>query len=289
MPRENRNSPTILITNGIGDFIVYDSLCPDARLATIKRVYWANRGQADLIPVCRAMPAWQHVEHVEVFARWDLIRGFCDPQHVANFCARHKINLPPDLHAADSWTPHGWRARTVWRPSRLLDQPLADLSHLGLPERYVALQLASPHNVEAARRLRDCSPREWAVIDQRLGMLGLPGVLLDCEPGKRLAPSPRILDYRGKTTLAESFEIVKQAEGYIGTDSCLSVLASQIFDGSRLLVRTKNVGLQRDWWRDYYRPHTEPKWLVRSIAPYAFDRAGCFPRGMPVRVVPGAA
>lgn len=279
------SSASLLISNGIGDWIVYDSLLTSQRLSQVKTVYWANRGQDDLIPICQQLPGWRTAEHRPVWTDWSRLRGFADPAHLRNHAASHDVSLPPELETAEEWWPGMWRGHRDWQPSRLLGTELADVAGLlaDLPESFVVVQTDSPHNGEVYRQRRRLAPKEIYALDARLAALDAWGVLVDL-PGLRLPPGvTRLIDRRGQLSLAEGWELLKRSGGYIGIDSCFSVLAAQVFADrpDRLLVRSRNLSLVRDWWRDYYRPHRgpgrdAPKWLVWSIDPHAFTRSGSF-------------
>lgn len=277
-------APSLLITNGIGDWIVYDSLLTDRQLKAATTVYWANRGQDDLIPICRQIPAWSHLEHVPIWTDWSRIRGFADPTHLRNHLRSRGVNVPASLDQSDEVWPGTWRERKQWHPTRLLDQPLADLSRFELPACYVTIQPSTPHNVGYQGQPRRFVPKEWYAIHALLEQHDCVGLVVDLpDPATKIPPGlGRILDYRGRFNLAESFEVVKRGIAHVGTDSCLSVLAAQVHPSNRLLVRTRNMGLLRDWWQDYYRPHVEPPWLVwGTITPEKIVRAG-FTLPMPV-------
>lgn len=75
----------------------------------------------------------------------------------------------------------------------------------------------------------------------------------------------------GHTTLAESIEILAGASGYIGVDTCLSVLAAQLFDAERLLIKTHSANCVAHA-AVYFAPHTNFTFLVKSFeAPTTYD------------------
>jgi ADP-heptose:LPS heptosyltransferase len=61
-----------------------------------------------------------------------------------------------------------------------------------------------------------------------------------------------LINLNQQTDLIVSIEILKGAKGYIGVDSCLSVLAAKLFD-EHLFVKSTDRHLLR-WKHVYYAP-----------------------------------
>ena len=56
-----------------------------------------------------------------------------------------------------------------------------------------------------------------------------------------IPPIPNTTDLNNKTTLAEAIGILANANGYYGIDSCLAVLAAQLFQPNQIKVKSINT------------------------------------------------
>ena len=67
------------------------------------------------------------------------------------------------------------------------------------------------------------------------------------------------MNLTGLTTLAESINILNNSYGFIGVDSCLTVLACQLFQPHSIMIKSKNLHLYNN-----LKPYTSPL-ITRKI------------------------
>lgn len=117
---------------------------------------------------------------------------------------------------------------------------------------------------------RDFNERDWRTCTDFLERRNLRGAVL-VSSREPIPDHPRLIDMQGKTSLAESVELLKSAAGYMGIDSCLSVLAAKLFPAQRLSIKSVNMHASQ-WATAYYAPWTtfdfvaprlqEPPWTA---------------------------
>ncbi len=132
--------------------------------------------------------------------------------------------------------------------SSLLNTTLAEID-FDLPEKFVVLVPWSRNDPTMIDR--EFSEAEWEEVLKFIKGRGLKGVILNSgEPCDVVDED--VIDLTGKTTLPQSVEVLKRAAGYIGVDSCLSIVASKLFDDI-LFVKSNNPHLMK-WKHVYYAP-----------------------------------
>lgn len=234
----------LLQNGGIGDFFIADSYWTDDKKRDVETFVWTDcRKRAILEPVVRAVPEYANASHVD---------------------APGETDFTPFTH-------HAVFHRLPFQGSSFLRHTLAEVPFV-VPCPYVLIQPSSPLNNDRARRARDMRYCEWSSIVADLRAVGLVGVVVDAPGGLRVPQDLLLLDLTGRTTLAESIELLKRARGYAGVDSCLSVLAAQLFPPECLTIRTQNPYTLK-LRKTYYAPHTSFDFLVPSFGenPWVID------------------
>lgn len=264
----------LLITNAIGDFLAFESHWSDEFLAGVETIHWANRGEATLIPVLKALPEFAHVEHRRVAAGHP---GFIDAGHLRAWQQARGLE---QFHrqGVQEW---GWTRlyevpdrKHKFRGSRLLEHSLADVSDFELPAKFVVVQVDSGDNTPSFRQSdRALGWPGIKAVARRLQAAGLTGVVLDSvrdygPTEEQLLKQDCFLDLRGKTSFGQAVELLKRAEGYWGIDSCFAVLAAQLWaqQPEKLRVVCKNRTVWDGLWRAYYAPQRQwQPFLTRSF------------------------
>lgn len=244
----------VLVTGGIGDVFAVESFLTDEQRKAVKKVYYATRAAGSLIGVWP--PGAEHVVLYDDFD--DLLFAFHSKAEVAF----HLDSPPEDWPRTTDWSIIGAFDRLQHSPCNgsgfLRDD--RDLSAFDLPERYVVV---FPHSDNDPKMTdRNFTKEDWDETAAFLNDKGLRGVVL----GTSGRPAPTcwtFIDLIGKTTLAESLTILKGAAGYVGIDSCLSVLAAKLF-GEMICVKSRSEHVHR-WKHVYYAPHTEFDFVCGSV------------------------
>ena len=149
--------------------------------------------------------------------------------------------------------------------SSFLKHKLADVTHLLPNEPFWLCQFDSPHNDENHRRWRQLDKRDLRGVLKTLQDHNMLGVVVDDYRADHPPDNFRFVDMVGSTNLAESIELLKHAEGYIGLDSCMANLACQRFDKNHLRIKAVN-GHYHMWKAVYCAPHTNFDFVRTSLA-----------------------
>ena len=219
----------ILLTTGIGDCLALESYLTDEEVSAVTEVHWAARASSLLIALFESCPAWQHVKHID---RWE---GYGPGAG----CYDHH---QPEIDKSGLWDwsiveQFGELKYRQHQGSRLLGSTLATLDGFELPPRYLVCCPSTPFNTGGTRELRDFNRDDWRGTIERAEAHGLPVLVLNSEGAEPAPTHPLIHDYQGATTVAESLEILKGAEGYIGIDSYLSVAATRVLPLDRVEIK----------------------------------------------------
>jgi hypothetical protein len=224
---------------GTGDFFNAESFWSPAQKASLEVVYhaWlAGAGSQALISAMRASPTYRHVEHLSLDYPTQVNPG------VIKTLRDHSISHLKTFHG-----------------SAFLSDKL-DVDEGNYPPCYFDVIVPStPKNGPACDRW--VRPEEWAPILDRLEQRNTFGLILNIPGGRSSVPThPRIIDWTGRTSLPQAIEILKRAKGYIGVDSCLAILAAELFEDSDLMIRTNNPYVYRYPWL-HYSPQTDFSFL----------------------------
>lgn len=278
----NGFSPSLLITNGIGDFLAAESFWPESKRRELETVYYATRQWRPIRELLEAFakrnfPNLKH--HVVLWEEFDEAEAFC---FTSAGDVTQKVRVPPgveDFSIARVF-PEVTEGLLHHTGSTALRYELADVEHLELPERFVVV---CPTTDDPTPVGRNFFPADWGALVDWLERQELPGVVLGQPPtdGDWLAHRQTIgadngkpfLDLRGHTSLLESIEVLKRASGYVGIDSCLSVLAARLFRFPRLMIKcvrpTGGIAWKHVYWyprAPFLAPPEKTPFIGASIA-----------------------
>jgi hypothetical protein len=244
------------VTGGIGDLFAVEARIPPAGRAALEQAHYAAPAAAELRELMAALPNYPRLRLHRVLPtgrRTHYSRRTVERRHgklppgVEDYSigARFPMNLPL---VGSSFLAH--RVAAPELP----------------PVPYVVLV---PHSTWGQWADRNFNPADWAACLAFLDARGLYGVVL-CRERLPLPAHPRLLDWQGRTSILESVEVLKGAEGYLGIDSCLSVLAAGRFPATRLAVKGHGAWLLANL-PNYYAPHTAFPFVTRHLTPPAWE------------------
>lgn len=124
------------------------------------------------------------------------------------------------------------------------------------------IQDSTPFNT--GQNHRDMQPADWEWTLNYLEKRNQRAIVLNALGGVEPPRHPLIEDLRGRTTVAQSIEILKRATGYLGIDSFLTLLATELFKQPNLWVRCRNPALALEWWQ-YYPEQPELNFLFENF------------------------
>jgi hypothetical protein len=256
--RRPASSPlSVLVTGGVGDWMALDSLMPPEEKERVEAAYYACPKSHLIEPLWARLPNYPRLtKHVHLNTHGAV---YFDAEAV-----RREVGGLP-AHVADWSIVKVFPRKPGYAGSSLLHYPLAAPREIGAP--YVVVVPRS--RAYATWGGRDFDERDWADCLKTLERSGLMGVVVEYDRGP-IPDSPLLVDLQGKTRLAEAVELLKGARGYIGIDSCLSVLAAKLFPANRLAIKGVNSHAY-DWAKVYYAPWRSFPFLQPRLAVAAWN------------------
>ena len=240
----------ILLTGGIGDAFALEGMMRPEEREQLSAIYYACPAAREISDLFAALPNYPKL-------RRHILLPSAKKVHYSQASVEADHGALPA--AVEDWSVlRQFQRRRAYAGSSFLTHRLArPRTSLG---EYVAIVPASQKFGRWADR--DFSAADWSVCIGFLESWGLSGVVL----GSESAPLPQgpLTDLRGKISILESIEVLKGARGYLGIDSCLSVLAAKLFPVSRLSVKSVSGHLYQ-WSATYYAPRTEFGFVARQL------------------------
>lgn len=257
--RKQINQPpdrsAILFTGGIGDILALECFisCDDRQM--LQTIYYATQAEKVMSDIFAALK----VEYPNLTKQESLWNDYSDNFvfHLKPECSQAIDKLPADWpQTTDFSIAHIFEkieAGTYhYNYSSVLRHTVADVSKFDLPKPYMVISPASILYHGAIDR--NFTKEEWKRTLAYLKENELHGVILN-QTQCYIPKSDLLVDLTNKTTLLESIELLKLSHGYIGIDSCLSVLAAKQFN-TNIFVKSTNSHLEK-WKHIYYAPRTK--------------------------------
>lgn len=256
----------ILLTGGIGDIITLESFFTEEQRQSLKTIYYATRAQRraqELFASLKCYPSLQ--AHVILWDDFSKIFAFHNKKECQSYL-HAKRSLPPNWNGIADWSIQARftqinNGNLRYNGSSLLKQKLCDVGSFQLPEKYVAI---CPYTINDKRNPnRDFDDQDWLNVIDQLRIMGMHGVVLNIG-SDRVPNDTSLINLTNKTSILQSVEILKGAKGYIGIDSCLSVLAAKLFDPPFLFIKTQNAHCL-NYKHIYYAPKTSFEFLIPRL------------------------
>ena len=254
----------ILITGAIGDFITVESFIPESQVKKIKKVYLATPKHKLLIELFKLLPNWKNIETEVIYDDWTNIPYIENKVHLGNILE----NKPK------SWDKIiDYSIFTIFKPdllpkfkgSSFIKNKISEIKQ-NLPDNFIVIAPNSVMRSQAARK--DIDQVEWKKISNYLIQTDQYAVVLGVKEQDYNIPSHfRIKNLMGLTTIEESIEILKKANGFIGIDSFLSVLAAQLFEKDKLLIKSFSIHVMFSK-AYYYAPHKKFDFISIQVFPF---------------------
>lgn len=241
---KDRGKRVAIAQGGMGDFIALDGYLTPEQRSSFDVLYQIGHRP----PMYESMLSrYYNVKEYKYF--WDYFE-----KKATTFANRYPI-----ISAFNDVFPNGlkiicteidWR-RKSFLGSTFMDNTWADISKFKLPSNFL---LMCPFTVNATGRGRErkFNQRIWNLVlsflDQRSHIFAVV-IGVDC-----ICPHhPQIINLSDKTSMAESIEIAKAAEYYIGIDSMHSVIAGYHIPESKTLVKSRmSTGIAYQRKKLYY-------------------------------------
>lgn len=236
---------SILITGGIGDWFAVEQTLTGEERDALETVYYATRQHRPIAELWRLLPNYPRLrEHVVLTDDWSKRFCFVDKwevgQAIGRECPAERDGSIKLVFADLAKGAIQCRQSSVLRHTLTTDLPT-------LPEQYACVQYTSPND---RRHQRDVRDKERPAIQAWASLRGLPLVSIEQSEG---------------FALPVAIEILKHASGFIGIDSCFSVLAARLFEPHTLKIRSVNRHLFSNV-RNYYPTQEAGSWVSGSFA-----------------------
>jgi len=234
----------ILLNAGRGDAFV---LMSHKDWSEVSEVYWASNAESFTRPLLQ------------------LVHPHLVQHHLASPAAYGKkafwyFNDVPGVHGIDGL--QDWTVDTIWPHLRSGDyqvNPLLTMEPEQEIDHHGCICICPTSGNEASGRNFDDA--DWRnVIDQlerddkKSIVLGIVG---------EVPKHKRLINLMNCCTMSQCIEILKKSDGYIGIDSCLAVLACQIFPNDKLQIKSVNC---------YYNMHKRLFAAPKTTFEYISDR-----------------
>lgn len=237
----------ILLTGGIGDIFAVEAMMSDQLRGDLTSIYYATPVQKAVMPLFKLLPNFPNLRNHIVL--WD---DFSYYQALLSKGALTQLKNTKQP-GWERLLPDRWSTVLDFSITNMFNSPtsrsgessfmqhrLCNVDHFDLPSEFVVVVSSTSRDKSLPRR--ELSVREWQRLVCYLEDIGMPAVILN-GPGVPKCSTEGFLDLSGDTSLAESIEVLKLAKGYIGVDSCLSVMAAILFDPPWLWVRGRSKNL----------------------------------------------
>lgn len=142
-----------------------------------------------------------------------------------------------------------------------LKQNLADISHVELPKVFFFIH---PWSDNQRYMERDFTLNECRAVVNYLSRIQIPGVIINKSSDMFPIQSKWIIDLTNKTDYFESIEVLKEAQGFIGSSSSFSVLASKFLEQENVIIKAPD-SIRNSWYKFYYLPYTTNEFCHKSL------------------------
>lgn len=246
---------SIFLTGGIGDVMALESHFTDEMRASLETIYYATHKWPMLKELFSALPNYPKLtKHIVV---WDDFKHF--------WCFIYKEECVQHLNSLGQKAEDGFytapdfgiipifsrinAGKFQYTDSSFVTHRLCPIDKFELPAEYIAI---CPYSNDKRIASRDFNGADWDAVIKYLVGRGIKGVVLN-NSSEPVPESNQLINLANKTNITEAVEVVKNACGYVGIDSAMSVVASKNFSPDNMVVKTHNSHLH-NYKHIYYAP-----------------------------------
>jgi hypothetical protein len=246
----SESQDSILLTGGLGDIITLESFFPDELKKRLKIIYYATIKNNTARRLMSALPFPNLKSHITVWNDFSNFWCFITKQQLIVRLNEIGKTVIPDLIKSQDWCiadkfTQIRLGKYHYQGSSFLKYNLCNIAKFNLPNNSVVI---CPYSSDKRGSGRDFNKEDWKVTSDYLQKWNMTGVIINC--GQDTYFPDNFVNLNNQTSILEAIEIIKSSKGYIGVDSCLSVLATQLFDDNRIIIKSINPHCKS--WRDVY-------------------------------------
>lgn len=264
-----------LFTGGLGDFIGAECFMTELEKDSVTTVLWATRNREEIRSVIDLKTIFPNMIKERI-----LFDDFCNERptrdwqpgdQFMNIGRKHELNLKCNLnltqeeldsisdHSLDATLEGIFNRSRSWQTSRIADKlhyPLPNF--LTFPEKYVVIHPWSDSEING----REFDNQDWNNIFQFLEDRQLIGIVVN--QSEKYAPvHPRLIDLTNRTSLKETFGIIKGATYCILCASSLACYATKIFPKGKIWLKGGWPHMFTDWATYFYHgPFVKPNDII---------------------------
>jgi hypothetical protein len=236
IPTSKKNSKSVLITGGIGDFLAIEPFF-FAKDQEIKTVFLATRGHFEIAKLILKRYKEISIKNLLPIFPKDLY-CFTTKSQLLQYMKSRNIFYPAEFEKSQDYSifrmfPQIHNDTAKLSTSRYMEETLCELKEFNLPANYVALVGNSLRDTRTAATGRNFTNEEY---ENCLKCIRMPIICVYCQCAN---PHPAIMHLK-ETNILQSIEIVKQSKGYVGIDSWLSVIAGQCLPAEKVKIKCIN-------------------------------------------------
>lgn len=239
----------MLLTGGIGDIITIESFLTDEERRTVTSFYYATRAYETSKSLFNAIPNFPNLKNHIALSISDKIY-YSKEQVEYEFCGI--------LNAKDGSISSIFNENRKYNGSSFLKYKLTTINPPKKPYLVIC-----PISSSKGYKNRNFNSEDWFACIKILEKHDLLGVVLYYGEGS-VPCHEKIVNLQNKTNILQSIEYIKASIGYIGIDSCLSVIAAKL----KILLCIKSNSDHCWLYKDrYYAPRSDYFFLKNQIIP----------------------
>lgn len=244
-------SEKIFISGGIGDIFAIEAFFSDKQRKNLQTVVYGSKKSSVISDLFRNLPNYSIQKHIEEWTDFSKFWCFLSKKQCETYVKKPSKDFQEseDFSIARIFSKIN-KSQWQYNYSSWLIYKLASIEKFNLPDFYVTI---CPYSTDKGNPHRDFNEKDWEVVLNYLEKENLKGVVVN--KGTDTVPDhPNLIDLNNLTTMAEAIEILKNSKGYLGIDTCFSVLAAKLFSADSLMIKIiNNHGL--NYKNIYFAPH----------------------------------
>lgn len=260
--KKSKENSEIFFTGGLGDVIALESFMSNHQREIIETIFYATRKHKNLKLLFSALNLPKLKNHI---VTWEDYKFWCffRKEEYLSILKKQKKEISKNLEQSEDWSIYKKFSEInnnihVYNNSTFISNKLTDIHKYNF-NNYICV---CPYSNDKRQRNRDFNKTDWENALNIIKQKNKKAIILN--EINEYIPECDAINLSGKINLLESIEILKKADGYIGIDSCLSVIAAKLFNENDLIIKSQNRHCF-DNKHIYYAPHKSFSFLKKTI------------------------
>lgn len=265
----------VLFTGGLGDFIGAESFMTEQEKDSVQEILWATRNRQEIQNGLDLKSIFPNLLKETI-----LFDDFCDERptrpwqegdRFINIGTKEDLNLKCKLdlsreylneisdHSLDATLKDIFSRKRKWETSRVLTKmKFVNIDKFELPKKYVVIHPWSDAEING----REFNDQDWPSIYNFLEKFDIKGVVVN-KSNYNAPKHSNLIDLTNKTSLQETFSIIKNASYAILCASSLSAFATKIFPKGSIWLKGGHDHMFTEWATYFYHgPFIRPNDII---------------------------